>query len=172
VAERLKDEDLAAIYVSTLQRTRQTAAPLVAQSGLEPLVEPDLREVFLGDWEGELFRKYATERHPLVIQAFTEQRWELIPGAERDDDFRARVQAAILRIADRHHDRAVAAFTHGGVIAAVMSLATDAQPFAFLGADNGSISHIVVDGSRWIVRRFNDTSHITRALSLAPEPII
>jgi probable phosphoglycerate mutase len=172
VADRLGSEDLAAIYVSTLQRTAQTAAPLVARRGIEPVVEPDLREVFLGEWEGELFRKYATERHPLVIQSFTEQRWDVIPGAEPPDDFRARVMGAITRIADRHPDQAVAVFTHGGVIAEVMAIASQSRPFAFLGADNGSISHVVITPDRWIVRRFNDTSHINPLFSVAPEPLI
>src|SRR5690606_32785120 len=42
VGERLKDEAITAIYVSTLVRTHQTAAPLAAHLGLEPVVEPDL----------------------------------------------------------------------------------------------------------------------------------
>src|SRR2546429_8875525 len=48
VAERLANEDISAIYVSTLQRTAQTAAPLAARLGLTPAVEPGLREVYLG----------------------------------------------------------------------------------------------------------------------------
>ena len=52
VADRLEHEDISAIYVSTLQRTAQTAAPLAARLGITPRVEPDLREVGLGDWEG------------------------------------------------------------------------------------------------------------------------
>ena len=63
-------------------------------------------------------------------------------------------------------------FTHGGVIAQVISDATGSRPFAFLGADNGSISHVVVDGARWIVRRFNDTAHLDPGFSVAPEPMI
>ena len=39
VAERLAGEDIAAIYVTSLQRTVQTAAPLAARLGLEPIVE-------------------------------------------------------------------------------------------------------------------------------------
>src|SRR3954469_23582754 len=57
VGERLSTEPIVAIYVTTLRRTHQTAAPLAARLGLTPIVEPDLREVHLGDWEGELFRQ-------------------------------------------------------------------------------------------------------------------
>jgi probable phosphoglycerate mutase len=172
VARRLEVEDLAAIYVTTLQRTAQTAAPLAAVRGLRAIVEPDLREVFLGDWEGELFRKYSAERHPLSLKVYEEQRWDVIPGAESSDSLARRVRGAITAIAARHEDQCVAVFTHGGVIAQIFALATGSRPFAFLGADNGSISHIVVTGDRWIVRCFNDTAHLTPRLSTAAEPLI
>ena len=58
VAERLQGEDIAAIYVTTLRRTVQTAAPLAERLGLPLIVEPDLREVHLGEWEGGSFRKH------------------------------------------------------------------------------------------------------------------
>src|SRR6056297_3829475 len=53
-AQRLIDtgERIAAVYVTTLQRTVQTAQPLLDQLGIEPTVIADLREVYLGDWEG------------------------------------------------------------------------------------------------------------------------
>src|SRR5947209_18494783 len=57
LADRLADESIDAIYVTTLQRTVQTAAPLAARLGIEPRVEANLREVHLGEWEGGLFRQ-------------------------------------------------------------------------------------------------------------------
>ncbi|MBA3303421.1 MAG: histidine phosphatase family protein, partial [Acidimicrobiia bacterium] len=51
VADRLAGQDVDAIYVTTLRRTVETAAPLAARLGLEPRVEADLREVHLGEWE-------------------------------------------------------------------------------------------------------------------------
>jgi probable phosphoglycerate mutase len=172
VAHRLVDEDLVAIYVTSLQRTVQTAAPLVSRVGIEPIVEPELREVFLGEWEGEALRRFAAERHPTAMQMYAEQRWDVIPGAEPGVDFAARIRGAIERIAARHPDACVAVFTHGGVIAQVLADASGSRPFAFLGADNGSISHLVVAGDRWIVRRFNDTAHLNPGFSVVPEPLI
>ena len=173
VANRLDTEDLAAIYVTTLQRTAQTAAPLAARLGLVPIVEPDLREVFLGEWEGGLFRKHAAENHPIATQMRAEQRWDAIPGAESGDAFATRVRRGIERIAAAHPDQAVAVFVHGGVIGQVLALASDTnQPFAFIGADNGSISHLVVMKERWILRRFNDTAHLSATFTTRSEPLI
>ncbi|MFK0246183.1 histidine phosphatase family protein [Amycolatopsis azurea] len=161
VGRRLADERITALYVTTLRRTSQTAAPLAAKLGLTPEVEADLREIHLGDWENGLFRRYTHEGHPIVEQLWREQRWDVIPGAESMESFGGRIKAAIGRLASANPDRRIAVFTHGGVIGEVFAQASAAgNRFAFLGADNGSISHLVVSGDNWMVRRFNDTSHL------------
>ena len=66
MALRLAPEPFDAIYVSTLRRTAQTAAPLVARTGMTPVVDADLREVFLGEWEGGLLRQKAADHDPAV----------------------------------------------------------------------------------------------------------
>ena len=52
VAAELGDSDFSGLFVSTLRRTQETAAPLVERTGLDVRVLPDLREVFLGELEG------------------------------------------------------------------------------------------------------------------------
>ncbi len=163
-------ERIAAVYVTTLQRTHQTAAPLLAALGQQPIVEPELREVFLGDWEGGEFRKRIADGDPIAARMATEQRWDVIPGAEPDEEFTARVRRGIERIAREHPDELVVAVVHGGVIGQVIGQATGARGFAFGGADNASLSHIVVTADRWIVRCYNDTTHLRTRFSTAPEP--
>ena len=58
---------------------------------------------------------------------------------------------------------------HGGVIGQVMNIATGSSGFAFTGSDNASISHLVIADGRWIVRCFNDTSHLRSTFSTAGE---
>lgn len=162
-----------AVYVTTLQRTRQTAKVLLDHLGAEPIVEADLREVHLGEFEGGEFRKRAAERDPIMIKMWTEERWEVIPGAESSEAFSNRVRGAIERIAAAHADKTVAVFTHGGVIGQIMVEATGARGFAFTGSDNCGISHIVVTPERWIVRAWNDTGHLANRFTNEPEePLI
>jgi 2,3-bisphosphoglycerate-dependent phosphoglycerate mutase len=160
VGDRLADAGIEAIYVTTLCRTAQTAAPLAQRIGLEPKVEPDLREVHLGDWEGGLYRKMVADGHPISVRVFEEERWDLIPGAEPDAEFTIRVRTAIERVAAAHPGQRVAAFVHGGVIGRAFALACASRPFAFTGSDNASISELVLTADRWYVRSFNDTSHL------------
>ena len=164
VAKRLYDVGIAAIYTSPLRRTAQTAAPLAARLGLTPAVHLDLAEVYLGEWEGATFRQRIVDHDPLAMRMFAEERWDVIPGAEPAEEFQQRVRGALKRIATNHSDQRVLIVTHGGVIGTIMSLATGSRPFAFLGADNASITHVVIAEDRWIVRRFNDTSHLTTDL--------
>lgn len=160
VGARLRDTPLAAIYVTMLQRTHQTAAPLAAHLEMEPVEDPDLHEVFLGEWDGGLYRIKAAEGDPIYKRALANQDWGEIPGAETRADFFNRVRRGILRIAAAHSGEQVAVFVHGGVIAAACAIATGSEPFAFHGPENGSISRLVIEGERMRLRGFNDITHL------------
>ncbi len=171
LADRLGTRPIDAIYVTTLRRTHETAAPLAERLGLVPIVEADLREVHLGDWEGELYRQRMAEGHPDALRMVAEQRWDALPGGETNEHLRTRVRAAVERIVAAHPGQRVVVVTHGGVIADIVAQATQTpHPFMFLGVANASITHLVVAGPRWIVRRFNDTAHLPDDFDLDPMP--
>jgi probable phosphoglycerate mutase len=164
VAERLagSGERFAGLFVTTLKRTSQTAAPLAELTGLEPVVVPELREVGLGEWEGGELRIRAAERDPLFYEVIASERWDTIPGAEPAEEFAERVSAGLAAVIEVVGPGAVAvAVVHGGVIGEIARNATSSRPFAFVHADNCSISRLVVfaDG-RQLLRNFNDVAHL------------
>lgn len=175
VADRLvaSGERFAAIYVSPLQRTSQTAAPLADRLGMPPVIVDDLREVHLGDWEAEgSYRKHVAEGHPLARQMGIEQRYDVLPGAEPGDVFADRVRGAFDQLAKAHPDEVIVVVCHGGVIGQILSMATGSRGLAFAGSDNASISHLVVSpGGRLAVRRYNDTGHLGPLFTEGPEPL-
>jgi probable phosphoglycerate mutase len=160
VGVRLATLRVDAIYVTSLRRTAETAAPLAKSIGLVPHVEPALSEVRLGEWEGGLYRQRVAQGDPLVTQMREQERWDVIPGAESNAAIAARVGPAIERIAASHKGERVVCFAHGGTIGAVLAIATGSRPFAFIGSDNAAISSIVVVDSHWLLRGFNDRSHL------------
>jgi probable phosphoglycerate mutase len=167
VAERLGGESFAGLFVTPLRRTTQTAAPLAARTGLEPVVVPELREVGLGEWEGGELRIRAAQRDPKFFEVIEAERWDVIPGAEPAEAFGDRVQAGLAAVLRAVGPGAVAvAVVHGGVIGELARQATRSRPFAFVHSDNASISRLVVfaDG-RQLLRSFNDTAHLSRAWS-------
>ena len=164
VGERLRHETIAAIFVSNLRRTQQTAAPLSRHLNLQPKIDPDLREVFLGEWEGGVMRIRAAAGDPIFTQMQEQQRWDVIPGGESWDNLNTRLLRGLGRIHAAHPNEKVVAVVHGGVIGHLVAHASGAQPFAFNGADNGSITHLVVHGEQIKVRSFNDNTHVQTTL--------
>jgi probable phosphoglycerate mutase len=106
----------------------------------------------------------------VIVRLLAEQRWEVIPGAESSASLAARVRTAADHVvATVGPGAAAVAISHGGVIAELCREATGSDPFAFLHVDNASITRIVVgaDG-RWMLRSFNDTTHLAGAAAGPP----
>lgn len=61
LAELVAAEGVGALYTSDMQRARQTAAIVGERVGLEPVVEPRVRECAWGAWEGRLVEDIARE---------------------------------------------------------------------------------------------------------------
>jgi probable phosphoglycerate mutase len=160
VGARLAGAGITAVYASTLIRTQQTAAPLARALGLEVVIDADLREVFMGEWEGGLYRKKIAEQDPIAVQMMAEESWAVIPGAEPADRFAERLRGAVTRIARAHPGERVAVFSHAAAIGEILAQAARSRPFAFLGATNAAISEMLVTGDQWVIRSFNDGAHL------------
>lgn len=55
LAERVTGDRIRAIWSSDLRRAADTAGAVGARIGLEPRIDPRLREAYRGRWEGHLF---------------------------------------------------------------------------------------------------------------------
>jgi probable phosphoglycerate mutase len=163
VAAGLGRDEFSGLFVTSLRRTQETAAPLAEATGLEPQVIPELREVYLGDFEGGEYRIRAGRGDPVIQRVFAEERWDAIPNGESWQDFGARLSAGIEQIVSTvGPNTSAVAVVHGAVIGQLCRQATDSRPFAFVHSDNCSISRLVVlDDGRWLLRSFNDISHLT-----------
>lgn len=161
LGRRLADEPFDALFVTPLQRTAQTAAPLAAATGLEPIVVRDLREVFLGALERD-FAVRSAAGDPLVRRIVREQRWDVVPGGESMEAFGARVAAGLDAVADRTGPgRRAVVVVHAGVVAEACRQATGSEPLAFLAVENAAITRVIRRrNGRWTLRVFNDTAHI------------
>lgn len=161
LCERLRHEPVTHLFVTPLQRTHQTAAPLAAATGLRPIVIDELHEVHMGDWE-TTFQERVAARDPLIQRMLEQETYEVIPNAERAADVAARVRVGIAKIIEHlEPGHAAVAVCHGGIVGDICRQATDSRPFAFFGPENASISRLVVhaDG-RWQLRSFNDVAHL------------
>lgn len=156
--------DLAALYVTPLKRTHQTAAPLneklAKNRTLALTVIDDLREIYLGAWEGGISRVKAAEGDPLFDKIWADGEWGHIAGAETTSAFRQRVTKALTRLANAHIGKEIAVFTHQGVIATALEWATQARVFSFSNVAHGSISRLIIGKDYRYIQSFNETGHL------------
>lgn len=117
VPAALEGEDITAIHVSRLLRTHETAAPLAAALGLNPLLTEGIEEIRAGDLQGK--------QDAASVEAYQgmHHRWSAgerdagVPGGESADEFWARWNGAIARIAAQHApDATVVVVSHGAAI--------------------------------------------------------
>lgn len=119
-AERLAGRRYAALYSSDLERARVTAEIIGKYLGLTVIIDPRLREVNQGAWEGLLVTEIQ-ERYPLEWEARQRDRLRFrAPGGESVQDVATRVWAAMDEIAWRHPHDAVIVVSHGLALATML----------------------------------------------------
>ncbi len=160
VGARLATEPITAAYATRLVRTVETAQPLVDATGIDLQINQNLHEIFLGEWEGGVSRiKMAELTDPVAKEVVSTGRWDLVPGAEKYDDFGDRCMTGLQQLIDAHTGGNVVAFVHGGVIGAIASRVVGGEGRVGI-VDNCSVSHVVSLDGRLILKSFNDTAHL------------
>ena len=118
LVDRLRNVRIDAIYASPLDRTRETAAPLARDRGIEVREIPQIGEFRMGEFDGQRFD---------ALQA--DERWRRFnavrsvvraPGGELMLELQSRVVGALLEIADTHAGGTVAVFSHADPIRAAI----------------------------------------------------
>jgi broad specificity phosphatase PhoE len=113
LARRLREEHIAAIYVSDLPRARQTAEPLLTAHQQTPVqYESRLREWSLGCFENT---PYGAIQQAAADAGIPFERYKP-EGGESIEDFRRRASSFYEELHERHPEETVLLITHGGFI--------------------------------------------------------
>lgn len=120
LASRLRGHGFQALYTSDLLRARQTADALAAHAGLAPRLEPRLREMHHGAWDGLLVTEIQA-RFPADWAAWRHAPHAARPpGGETVTEVAERVAAALDDIARRHAGGHVLVVSHGLALATAL----------------------------------------------------
>ena len=162
LAKRLAWRRPHAIYASDLKRAVETAEPIAAATGLPVQPMTELREIFLGEWEG-LHTAELAERYPEAWARWTvEPNWDLVPGGEGADAFEGRVGSALDGVLERHPHADSIVVTHGGVIQVALHriLGKPSRGLFPFRISNASITLIERRDGRVVVAGVNDVGHL------------
>jgi broad specificity phosphatase PhoE len=114
-----------AIYSSDLKRASRTALIIGAKLDLMPQLDPALREINAGDWQG-LVASEIEARFPGKLDEWHEKVDSFtLPGGESIPNVQERVYAAYRQIVDRHPGETIVIVSHGAALAALMAALHD-----------------------------------------------
>jgi broad specificity phosphatase PhoE len=121
LAARLADNNIAAIYCSPLDRTRETAEILATPHRVTPIPNEDLREISHGHWEG-LSRREVEERFPEEYLAWETDPFTFAPiNGESGISVLARALPVIRQIVVSHQDKNILVVSHKATIRLILS---------------------------------------------------
>ncbi|GAA2855140.1 histidine phosphatase family protein [Paenarthrobacter ilicis] len=113
--QALANEDIGALYISTLVRTHQTAAPLAKAKGLTPEVLDGIHEIEAGALETLTDHESHMHYMRTVFSWTSGDLGVSMPGAFDGHAFLARFDASVERVAAAGHSTA-AVVSHGAAI--------------------------------------------------------
>ncbi len=164
-AAEVRRREPTVLVTSDILRARETAAPIASMLGLEPVLEPGLRERSLGVFDGLSFAE-AEALHPDVWKRLASRDASAVPeGGELPEQVYARVAAAIDKIVTDHAGKRIAVVSHGLALfhafAYVCGLGVPHGDMpVFVLVDNCSISQFEHKSARWRIVSINDTAHL------------
>ena len=171
LCRRLACTRIDAVYTSDLSRATETAALALEGRGLTPRADPALRELCYGEWELQKERLIARS-HPgqFRLMRAEDPAWQP-PGGETVLAVRARMLAALRRIAGRHRGQNVLIVSHGTAIqclfAGVLGMAP-AYTFRFASSNCGLSELRMRRGVPYVVA-LNETAHLAGLLPAAKD---
>lgn len=159
-----KLKNVAAVYASPLERTRETAAPIGAALGLRVKPEPGLLECDFGQWTGaqlkDLFKlpEWTTvQRYPSGFR---------FPDGESFAEMHLRMVNTLDRLRAAHPGQTVVAVSHADPIKAALAAAvgTHLDLFQRIVVSPCSISAVLYTASGPVVLATNSTGRDLRTL--------
>ncbi len=164
LVERFEGVRLDAIYVSPLERTRETAEPLAKARGIEIRERADVGEVRYGAIENKPLKMLAKSDLWKHIQVWPSN--VRFPGGESLRETQARAVGAIEELRDLHKKDTIAVFSHGDWIRLSLAhfMGMHIDMYRRLAVETASVSAIYIGEWGPIIRLMNDSgalSHLT-----------
>lgn len=165
-AQYLKDEKIDAIYSSDLKRAMNTAKPHAKLRGISVIPRSELREIYLGDWEGKKIDELLTLDS--FIHGWRESFGTFtLPGGECVLDAAKRFRSAVIKIAEAESGKTVLIAAHAAVIRSFWCLISELDPKSWASESafptNTSITTVYYDNGKLIPIEYSFDKHTNGA---------
>ena len=125
LADSLKKTQISNIYSSPLSRALDTAQAIADHHKLPVQIEPDLRELEVGDLEGITVVELGTDFSQHLTHWREDDGYRKLPGGESLADLQRRVWSAVTRIIGGNDHETVLVVSHYFVILTIICAALD-----------------------------------------------
>lgn len=165
LGERLKEEQIEAVWSSDLIRAMETADIINESLHVPREIRKEIREISFGDMKGLSDEVIADRFEDFLRERSRMERDMAYPGGECAGDVVVRARTTMTEMIARGYEN-VAVVTHGGVIRSLVAyyLGMDLAKVPLLGGhlENCGITELWVRKSdgRISVNRFNDAAHL------------
>ncbi len=158
----LKETKIDAIYSSPLKRALDTAQAIASHHQLAVQVEPDLREMEVGELEGVSIAELGTSFSQFLLQWRQGQGLEKLPGGESVVDLADRVWVTVQHIIKKHQQETVVVVSHffAVVVTICKALGWPLTSLERIRVQTGSISIIDLGDGRPYLVSLGDTCHL------------
>lgn len=161
VAEKLKKTEIEYFVSSDLLRAKETAKKIVSYHDKSYKEIKELREINLGNWEGKSFKEIKNENFKRYQDWLNDPINSSPPLGENLKEFQKRILIGIEKVLQKDFIKNVI-ITHGGVITVFIATILEMPLINYrkLAVDNTGITKVEIQGSNYILKNFNDHSHL------------
>ena len=162
LAQRLKKENIEAVYSSPLSRAMGTAQWIAGGHNLDVIEEPAFREMNCGTLEGAEIRDIGSRLQKLVNGGNEDELLFKGRGGESCDQLQSRDWTAILEKVEKHQDGTIVVVSHYFVLASILCAAVGI-PATQLGRFRmgaASVCIVSFDSYGPFLSLFNDRCHV------------
>ena len=157
VGEALAREPIAAVYASPLERARIGARAIARHHGLEPRIDPDLREIARGRWAGLTWEEVEAGWPGGPAGFLADPAGYRAHDGETLADVDRRAMAALGRILREHAGTTVAIVSHSWIVRCILARAIGGaiERALNLPVECGAIATLNGGSSGWTVASVN-----------------
>lgn len=165
LAQRLKKEDIKAVYSSPLSRAMGTAQWIADCHNLDVIEEPAFCEMLCGTLEGAEISDIGSRLQQLIEGGSEDELLFKNCGGESCAQLQHRAWTAILEKVERHRDNTIVVISHYFVLASILcaAIGIPATQLGRFRIGGTSISIVSFDAYGPFLSLFNDRSHLTPA---------